>query len=181
MYLIGLLMSKPHKTTPDAFEKVIVYLPRKSVQILREASYEMRLPLTRLVAIAFDNELDSPKPFTYRCDMPETYREYLYAGEASRILDFLNRAPNGADLQHLMLCRRDIGIDDRLTLMGAIQELLEKGLIKFYKPIRVTFPYDRDYKRLRVVQPDKKLMKHRKFRRIEGISTKYMRPAKDDE
>lgn len=127
-------------------------IPFSILELLKKASYEKRLPVSQLVAIAVDNELDAPVPFTYKCDLPETdLTSASFFREAQLIYNFLLRSSHGADRETLLLCRRDIGIEDRNIFLHALRELLlNDKMVEEYRPKRTFFSYDRDYTRLRV-------------------------------
>lgn len=114
------------------FEPVKVYLPKGTITLLRQKAYELNQPLSRLCAIAIDNELDQESAFAYPCDVPinPPYIEYEYVDEAGKLLRFLEGLPRGTTVDSLMLCRRDYGIPLRSTVMLAYRELLAKQMIK---------------------------------------------------
>lgn len=150
-----------------------MYLPKATAEILRAKRLGTSIPVSRLVAIALDNELDSTIPFNYPCELPERVTEYLYAAEAGRLLAFLTRAPTGVARDTIMLCRRDIGVMDRDALMGAMKELLDKNLIEEF-----------DFKgkiRVRARGIDKKLINKRRFNRIEDEKLKGKRVITDED
>lgn len=134
-----------------AFERVVIYLPKKTVQILQEKSFNERTPVSRLCAIAVDNEMDqNEKAFSYPLKTPDhPYEEYQYVNEAGKILRFLNRFPSGTGIDSLMLCRRDIGIESREVFMLALRELFEKQMVEeFIKPSK--YYGDKNYRQVRV-------------------------------
>jgi hypothetical protein len=166
------------KPEHDAFTMVKVYLPNDTVKLLKRRSEEDQIPVSRLIAIAVDNELDTVKPFQYPCDTPDVpYQEYLYAKEAKAIIDFLMKFPHGTSIDTLMLCRRDIGIADRDTLMLALRELSAKKMIEEFAPSASV--RNKVYSRIRVAGD---LVKQpTKFKRIEGEDIKHLRRIKDEE
>ena len=129
---------------------MVIYVPKSTVAIIRDISHNIPLPMSRLVARAIDLQLDRDAPFFQELSLPTEYREYLYAAEASRLLDFLMKVPKGLDIDQIMLFRRDIRIPDKMTLLAAIQELLQKNLVEYFRPSRTTFNYGKDYQRLSV-------------------------------
>lgn len=166
----------------DAFEVVKVYIPKGTHQLLKEASEDLETPMSRLMAIALDNELDADVPFNYPCPMPDApYVEYAYANEAGKIMRFLEHFPTGTSVDTLMLCRRDIGIESRAVFMLAYRELLEKNMIEDFKPTNTKFKYGPDYKRVRAVGVEPKELRKKKFKRIEGESTRNQRVITDDQ
>jgi len=165
-------MSK-YKRKDEIFELVKVYLPKSIAGILKEKRMGTNIPLSRLAAIAIDNELDTDVPFTYTCEIPERVTEYLYAAEAGRLLAFLTRVPSGVARDTIMLCRREIGVMDKDALMGALKELYDKGLVE-----------DIDVRgkiRVRAKGIDRKLINKRRFRRIEDENLKGKRVITDED
>lgn len=167
------------KKTDDIYVMVPVYIPKKTHEMLkaRSESNDNPQPVSRLIAIAVDNELDVATPFHYPTDLPSEYVEYAYAAEAGRLLSFLQKLPTGIAMDSIVLARRDIGIDDRKILLQCLKELFDKKLIEEYAPRRTMFNYGRGYRRIRVVGKieDKK----KKYKRIEGQSTKGQRWVDD--
>lgn len=108
------------------------FLPVLEKNMLRDLSKKMGLPQSRLLHMAFDNELDQDNPFHYPCTLPTIdYIQGAYVNEGSKIFKFLiENFKNGTGRDMLMLCRRSIGIPDRETFMLGYRELLEQGMIK---------------------------------------------------
>jgi hypothetical protein len=129
-------------------------IPLSVFEKLKRISYDKRVPLAQLIAIAVDNELDSPHPFNFPCDLPTTpFIEGAYFKEAQQIHSFLMRYWRGMDKETLMLCRREIGIEDRSALLHGLRELLSTDtLVEEFIPKRTNFSYDRDYRRIRARQ-----------------------------
>jgi hypothetical protein len=159
----------------DIFERLIVYVPAKTMIVLKNFSIRLYTPMSRLVAVALDKEIISDEPFKYEFTIPKDYREYMYAAECGRILDFLGKMKAGAAIDTIMLCRRDIGITEHSAVLGALAELLDKGMIESFKPLHMSFLYSVEYRRLRVVDIDKKIVKKKGFKRFDGESTKNKR------
>ena len=165
-------MSK-YKRADEIFECVKVYMPKKTVKMLKDKRMSTSTPLSRLVAIAVDNELDMERPFNYPCDIPKEVKEYMYASEAGRLLTFLTRVPSGVALETIMLCRREIGVMDRDALMCAMRELYDKELIEQIDVKGNT--------RVRAKGIPSKVINKRRFRRIEDENLKSKRVITDDE
>lgn len=173
---------KAPRVSNNAFKDEKVWLPKKTSELLREIAYDLQVPMSRLIAIAVDNELDQTPAFRYPCEMPTSkYNEYQYAEEAQRLFDFLKSFPSGTGIDTLMLCRRDMGIESRSTLMCAYRELLERGVIEMFKPKNSQYYKAKDYQRVRVVGFSKKELLQKKYKKIEGESTRYQRPITDDD
>lgn len=175
--------SKP-KTyeTDDVFKSLNAFLPKKTVQMLEEISEDKRIPLSRLIAIAVDNELDSIPPFNYPTEKPASeYVEFAYADEASKLLEFIEKCPQGVGLDTLLLVRRDLGIENREIVMLAYRELLEQGLVEVFKPLRTSFNYGRHYRRVRAVGVDAKKLQKIRYKRLEGESLKGSPAIRDSD
>lgn len=148
------------------FEVIKVYIPRETFRILKGVSEEREIPVSRLAAIAIDNELDQNPSFNYPCEYPtEKAQEFAYADQAGEVMKYLENFPGGTSIDTLMLCRRDMGIESRAVLMNAVQELLDAGLIEQFKPLRTKFRYSKDYRRLRIVNTDPKAIKKNRYKR----------------
>lgn len=167
------------RKSSDPFRKITNHISQKTFEILQDLSKDKCLPIDRLISIAIDKELRRSLPFEYPCDLPTEYTEYMFAGEAKRLLDFFIKLPKGVDIQSLMLCRRDIGIPVPMALLGAVKELLEKKMIEAYRPGRSDYSYyHRDYTKLRLVRMSIKEHFKKRFKRFEGVDTKYQRVKK---
>lgn len=109
--------------------KLHTYVPRSIYRILVEKSTEKNLSIAKLISYAIDNELDTPVPFNYPCPMPEnTFIELAYINEGQAIRDYVGKFLNGADLDTLMLSRRDMGIKSRTDFMLGFRDFWESGL-----------------------------------------------------
>lgn len=112
------------------FSKISLTLPADLNEILRKLAADRRLPISRLIWYALDNELESPNPFNYECPEPETvFVQYAYSEEAKKIYDFLRKFPEGLNTDMIMLMRRQIGLPNKITLMLALRELLNTTLV----------------------------------------------------
>lgn len=160
----------------DPWCEIISYMPRSSYTIVRDASEDLRIPVSRLIALALDNELDSLSPFSYPCPVPEAVPgAHRYAEEAGRLLAFIKKFPNGVDLPGLVLCRRELDIPDRHILLAAYAELMADKLIEEFKPQRGYFNYGSKYRRVRATGITRDQQRRGKFRRVEGKTTRYER------
>ena len=119
---------------------VTVYLPVKTAEIISDIA-QGNASMSRLIAIAVDNELDAPTPFNYECELPKApFVPYAYSTEASRLAIYIGAYfPTGATLESIMLCRRQFNVPDRLTVMLAFRELMENQILEeFEKENRIT-------------------------------------------
>lgn len=138
----------------EVFQKITVEVSAKTAKMLTEISEERQVSVSRLVAYAIDNEFEVDVAFSFPCNLPENqpYIESEYYDEAGRLIHLIQKFPLGASIDTLMLCRRDIGIQDRKTLLLAYRELLTMALIEEFKPTSSKINYAKDYRRARVVE-----------------------------
>lgn len=142
----------------NPYYAVKAYLPKSIQEELQKRSDALGLPMSRLIAIALDNELDSPVPFTYVCALPASvFIPMAYVEEASKIATFLMKFPTGVGRDQLVLFRRDMGIPNKETFMLAYRELLENGVIEEVNPPKkVKFDYPKGYKYTRLANQESK-------------------------
>lgn len=120
------------KNPNNPYESIQISLPKEVCELLREESAERKLPISRLVGYALDNELDCPVPFNFPCDLPKVqYVKHAYAEEAGRIEKLLEKFPRGIGLDTLILFRRSIGIPSKVTFMLGFRELISEDRIEF--------------------------------------------------
>jgi hypothetical protein len=170
----------------DPFVRVDAYIPKSIYLILRQQSRLKGLPISRLINVAVDNELDAPEPFFYQTELPDpapAYHEYQYAEEAQSILEYLSKIPKGTGLDLLMLARRDMGITDKEKFLLGFRELKMKNLVEAIEPIGTRFNYyEPDYRYYRaMLGPNAPLSKPKRFRRVEEESTKRKKRIYDHE
>lgn len=131
---------KPIRKRDDDSRAMInmnVMVPRATARIIQKVSEETGFPVSRLIAIAIDNEIsESVSAFNYPCLMPSSpFVEYAYAEEAGKLLQFIKQyEEKPMTIEQLMLCRRDAGIPSREVLMLAYRELLEKKMVEEFMP-----------------------------------------------
>lgn len=113
----------------DCFEKLSITVPKEFSDILRKVAHERKLPISRLIWYALDNELDAANAFDYSCPRPTvTYVEFAYRDEAHKIMNFLRKFPEGMTIDMINIMRRQIGVDNRQVVMLALRELLKSGI-----------------------------------------------------
>lgn len=158
---------------PDnPFSEVTTHLPKSIHSILRAKSVELNQPMSKLIAMALDNELEVTHPFNYDVEMPtSTFMRDAYAEEAGKIYKFLQNINYGMALDHLVLLRRDIGVMNKSVFLLAFRELKQTGMIEEFYPDRSAFKYDTTYRYYRVKELTKKDIKDKRRKRnfIEGI------------
>lgn len=114
----------------DDFTKIEINMPREMRTYIDEMTTKTKLPPWRLICYAIDNERDQQVPFNYLIEEPEnTFVEHAYHEEATKIYNFLRKFRSGLGRDVLMLFRRHIGIDNKLTLMLGLREAIERELV----------------------------------------------------
>lgn len=140
------------------------------------------VPVSRLVAIALEHELEREKPFEYDVTLPaDEYVEFAYADDAGKILNYLRGDSQGFGLDMLCLLRHDIGIPDKTTFLLAFRELLSKDLLEVYKPKKKPMSYTEhpeDYVMYRLkgeAAPERKKKRREatEFARFKRLERKY--------
>jgi len=106
------------------------------LNFLFEQREKSGVPISRLIAIAIDNELDAVEPFNYSLEFPdEPFLEMQYVDEGGKILRYLNKfGETGTPLINLILGRREVGIENRRIFLLAYREILHLGLVEEYVP-----------------------------------------------
>lgn len=143
----------------NPLDKKNFFLSKTTHSQLKILSRQIGLPVSLLISIAVDNELDTPMPFTYKIDLPTTeYKEFMYAKQAGRIIHFLQeRMPDGTSRNMLLLCRRDMGIEDKEEFLSALRELYEKEIVEEFIPTNTKFPfYKSDFRYVRIKDLNRK-------------------------
>lgn len=142
---------KERKKEDEAFAEVKIFLPKSLHFMLKAKSDKDRIPVSKLITIAVDNEMDVDTPFYYPAIVPTTpYVESAYVDEAGKLYSFLEKVEYGIGLEHLLLCRRDIGIEDKSTLLLAYRELLKNDLVEEFYPDRSAFTHPINYRYIRL-------------------------------
>lgn len=123
------------------FQSVQGSLSQKQMEILRAMAKMHDLPMSRLIAIAIDNELQKDKPFKINLTIPDIeIIENSYAHEAQLIIKFIKSSKLGLSIDMLYTLRHDIGIDNAEILLLALKECLNHKLLEAVKaPESVTY------------------------------------------
>jgi hypothetical protein len=154
----------------DPFVEVKVYMPKSLHYILKAKSNEAHIPISKLICIALDNELDVPVPFLYPTELPASpYVQDAYIDEAGKIYDFLKKIPYGIARDHLLLCRRDMSVQTREVLLLAYRELLETDLIEEFYPEDASFRYPLNYRYTRRKDMNTPALRKEKYRNRKPI------------
>lgn len=142
----------------DPITSIEAHFPKHTMAVLKSYSENHAIPISQLIMRAVDNELDQPEPFKYSVEFPEvTFVEGQYIDEARRIYEFLKTRETGFDRETLMASRRMMNLEDKTLFLLGLRELLnQKMLVEEYRPTKVLFAYDKNYRRIRVVPYDKR-------------------------
>ena len=170
--------NKVHTTDDSMIIKA--YVPPMLHARLRDQSRLLGLPMSRLVAIALDNEFDQAEPFNYNTELPDNADDYAYVTESDKMLTYICRYPNGIGRDHLCLARYEFGVNDRSVVLAALKSLLDTGMVEEVEPTRTKFKFwISTYRLIRAKDIHRKERKPRKFKKVEGKSTHYTTPIKD--
>ncbi len=118
--------------TLSPFDILKTYVSKDVADKIRKIAENKNTTISKLLAIAIDNEMDTPSPFTFPHDMPSTpFIKGAYQEEAMLMSQYLDKFDDGADIETLMLHRHAIGIADKNTFMLAVREMLEGAPLVF--------------------------------------------------
>lgn len=131
-------------TTNDKYELLFKrysgLISKHHANELDRISSKTKIPISRLIAIAVDNEFSKEKPFAFDVTLPtEEVEEYAYIDQAGMILNFLKKLKHGLPLELLVLLRHDIGIADKETFMNAWKDLVTKGFVESFTKTKKRF------------------------------------------
>ena len=123
--------SKPRRerTREDCLVHLKGNFSKKCADEMIEIARNLNLPLTRAIAIAVDNELETAKPFDFPIpnvdDIPYVEDEYYQeGGEIEKYI--IKNWSNGIGIEMLLLCRKDFNIPDKTHVVLAVRELMKK-------------------------------------------------------
>lgn len=139
------------KTAPgdQMSREVAVYLPKSLYDYLKAKSTVLKMPMSRLVAWAVDNEItEGDGAFAYSHSLPTTvYVEGAYVDEGGLIYQYLMRNGTPLSIDQLVLARREVGIPDKVKLLLGIRELIEREtLVELIYPSWSHFNFGDDYR-----------------------------------
>lgn len=139
-----------------------------------------KLPVSRLIAIAVDNELQRDKPFYLNLELPENdYIEFAFAEEAGKILTFMKTRTHTVGLDMLLIMRSDIGVPDKEIFLSAFRDLLDRGLIKAVPPPPSDFTVQPDENYKHYVVKGKKALTRKAMRRKGNRYEEYQKLKKE--
>lgn len=134
-------------------------------QKLEEIVKKKQLPMSTLVAIALEYELQKEKPFDYDVSAPtQKYIDGAYYEEAQKIVNFMRKI-YGSSLEMMFILRADMGIPDKDIFNLAFREAMVSEMLEVYHP----------------KQPQNSTVKYNEdvvFYRVKGASTKKATEAR---
>lgn len=140
--------------------EVKAFISNKHVEKLKFYAKRHKMPMSRLIGIAIDNEmfdsnLDEKIPFQLNTKLPDSdYIEYTFAHDASKIVRFLKGLKVGMSLDLLIILRHDMNIPDKSIFLEAFRECLEQNMVEFYDaPRSVKYPEETILYRLKTNNP----------------------------
>lgn len=119
--------------------RVASYVGKAQMDKLKFYSKKYKLPVSRLIAIAIDNEifecnLETEMPFYWNNKLPENdFVPNSYADQAGKLVKFLKLDSRGMSLDILLVLRHEIGIPNKEHVLYALKECLNNNLIEVFK------------------------------------------------
>lgn len=136
----------------DPFEKVTAFVPKSLSKLLRHISIQQDIPMSKLIAIAIDHEIERNNGFDQMLKKPESeFKKNEYVDESVRIFEFLKKFPGGTGVDTLWLFRREFGIKDKEIFMLSYRELIYSGMVEEFYPQNSKFKYPKTYRYVRIL------------------------------
>ena len=162
-------------------KRIATYISDYHYTKLEELKKDRVTSISRLLAIAIDNELEEEDPFLFDYTLPEfdVNNDMAYIDEAGKILNFLNLTGKSYGLDVLLMLRFDIGIPSKILFLGGFNEALIKGFItvdKGHRPPSQDFGSEYDYYKSAPLDPINEKAKRKKIKelkQLEKLQKKY--------
>lgn len=97
---------------------------------LQHISASTNTPISRLVAIAIENEMEAVEPFTYSLDFPDVDDYFQCVKEMELITAYLKAVGKPIPVFFIVIMRRSIGIPDKTKVLEALKSMLMIGTIE---------------------------------------------------
>lgn len=110
------------------------YLPPHQVHALEDIVARKRLPLSALLSMLIDNELEKEDPFHYDMTLPEETEDGVHAETGGIFLNYMTGNPRGMSLDRLLTYRHEMGIESKEALLYVISHCLKTKLIEQVEP-----------------------------------------------
>lgn len=164
-------------TTNRSMVKVTMWVSKTHGLRIRNAAEKQMMPMSRIVGLAFDAEMERNPALKYELELPsvDEYIEYAFAAEAGKVLDYIKKLPKaGLSIDLLYILRHDIGISDKEILFGAFTELIQKGFVKETEPPNVgSYTYPEDYKYYAIPKNAKQTKEDREYQKYLKLQKKF--------
>jgi len=112
------------------FRKLTTYVSEHHYKELYKYAENKKIPKSRLLAIALDNEMSNKNPFDYNLGVVSAKSN---ESDQAKIINYVKTAKGHLGKDLLCLSRQDIGIDDKADLLKALEDLIKSGVIATYK------------------------------------------------
>jgi len=142
---------------------------------LKNVSASTGLPMSTIVGLALDAEMERNPRLSYDLTLPDNYIEYAFAAEAGRILDYIKKLRKSSiSIDFIYMLRHDIGVTDKEKLLGAFRELIEKEfLVEVKAPFLTNYKYPDDYKFYGVPRTTKESKEEREYKQYLKLQEKF--------
>ena len=147
--------NKLYKYSDDKMAKLTFFISKHHYNKIKDIAAKLSMPVSRVVCMGLDNELERENPCEYDLTLPEIDEnlENAYADEGGKFLTFMKTLHSGMGLDMLVMLRYEMGVPNKTALITVFADCLEKGIIERYKPPykvgRPEFPEDYFYYRMK--------------------------------
>lgn len=122
------------KKSDNNMQRLQVWVSIYHAKELRRLSKKLKLPESRLIGFAIDNEMleGGEDAFNVDLSLPDNLEEFAYAHEAGKILNYMKKMRVGITLDLLYINRHDLGVSDRNAFLAGFAECLKQGTIESF-------------------------------------------------
>lgn len=112
----------------ELFDQIRTYIPKSLMKVVEDIAAVRKMPVSRCVAIAIANEIETAKPFNYEVELPKK-TDATYTSKAAKIYQYLKLCGSGMDKRLLVIARNDMGIEDKDEFLKALKLLFDEEMI----------------------------------------------------
>ena len=161
------------KADTKRFVKIAGFTSSKTYRKLELHSEKNHISISQLVAIALDQQFDKDYPFLLNTELSDDdFVDYAYADEAGKIMSFLDDTEIGSTLEVLYLLRSEMGIENREAFLGGFRELMTKGVLDCYTPIKTMLRKHAEFQEYyRLVKNVPKIRKPKQTKQEKELAT----------